>query len=156
MKIFIDGDACPVKDIVYGLSTKYDIEVIIIMSIKHYSDAYNGTSNGKKVIYVDSNPQAADMAIVNRVSEGDIVVTGDYGLASLCIMKRCICLSFTGNIIDINNIDELLNIRYINQKIREFGGRTKGPPKRTSRDDCRFKRSLEKIILQNLGPQLET
>jgi hypothetical protein len=152
MKIFIDGDACPSKDIAYDLSAKYDVEVIIIMSIKHYSDA----NCGREVIYVDSDPQAADMAIVNRVSGGDIVITSDYGLASLCIMKRCICLSFTGNIIDINNIDELLSIRYINQKIREYGGRTKGPPKRNSRDDFRFKRNLEKIILQNLRPQLET
>jgi uncharacterized protein YaiI (UPF0178 family) len=151
MKILIDGDACPVKDIIFRIAEKYNIEVVLILSLKHYS-----LNNNENTIYVDSASQAVDMAIVNKCIKGDIVVTGDYGLASLCLMKGCYCLTFTGQFITNRNIDRLLDMRFIGQKIRASGGRTKGPTKRTTVDDDRFEENLERLILHySCDPQLE-
>jgi uncharacterized protein len=151
MKIIIDGDACPVKDVAFKIAEQYNVEIILVMSIKHYS-----SNNIDKTIYVDSFYQAADMAIVNRAVKGDIVVTNDYGLASLCLAKGCFCISFSGKHISNKNIDELLNIRFVSQKVRASGGKVKGPSKRTNEDDERFKNNLEKIVLSLYrGPQLE-
>jgi Uncharacterized protein conserved in bacteria len=151
MKILIDGDACPVKEIIYSVAFRYGIEVVLILSISHFS-----LNNRKDTVYVDSVSQAVDMEIVNRCAKDDIVVTGDYGLASLCLMKGCFCISFSGKYINSQNIDELLNIRFIGQKIREGGGKLKGPSKRTYEDDDRFEKNLERIIIDyRHDPQLE-
>lgn len=151
MKVLIDGDACPVKNIVYETAQKYGLEVVLITSIKHYS-----LNNRNDTIYVDSVSQAADMEIVNRAARGDIVVTGDYGLASLCIAKGSLCISFTGKLMNAKNIEYLLDIRFISQKVRAGGGKIKGPSKRTCEDDDRFRNNLEKLILSVYdSPQLE-
>lgn len=141
MKIVIDGDGCPVKEIAENTAKRMGIGIVIYISIKHYSP-----KSSDNMIYVDAGFQSVDMAVANNISKGDVVVTGDYGLAELCLMKGCFCISFTGMIIDNRNIDELLSIRFIGNKIRQSGGRTKGPQKRKPEDDQRFEKNLEKII----------
>jgi uncharacterized protein YaiI (UPF0178 family) len=150
MKILIDGDGCPVKDIAIRMGHEYGLEVMLVTSINHYSP-----NNGQETIYVDTVSQAADIMIANKAEKGDIVVTGDYGLASLCLAKGCFCITFSGMYITNKNIDEMLSIRFINQKIRAEGGRVKGPSRRTCEDDSRFNDNLQEIILRHCSnPQL--
>ena len=89
------------------------------------------------------------MALVNLASEGDIVITQDYGLAAMCLAKKCICLSQDGLIYDENNIDSLLLSRHIAKKIRRSGGRLRGPHKRTAQADEDFEAVLNDIIRKN-------
>ena len=100
---------------------------------------------------VDNESQAVDMAIINMAAEGDIVVTGDFGLASLVLGKKAKAISFNGMIFDESNIDRLLFERHVSGVIRRSGRRTKGPAKRTGNDDKNFEESLRFLIYNHEG-----
>lgn len=144
MKILVDADACPVKDIILEISEKYNIEAIFVCSLSHYSNYYE--KHGLNPVYVDNVSQSADLAIINRAREGDIVVTGDYGLAAIILSKGAFAVSFDGKLFDDNNIDELLAKRHETLKSLRGGGRVKGPAKRSAKDDEEFLCSLERLI----------
>src|SRR3954468_17823422 len=85
MKIYIDADACPVKDIIISEGTNAKIPVILVTSLSHFSNAEQ--PSGVEIIYVDSGADAADYRIMKLVEKGDIIITQDYGLASLGLPK---------------------------------------------------------------------
>lgn len=141
MKILVDADSCPVKDIIVKTAKKYNLEVIMFFDTSHiYEDDYS------KVLTVDKGRDSADFALINFLKKGDIVVTGDYGVASLALTKIASALNQNGLIYTNMNIDTLLYNRYIGSKIRSAGGKTKGPKKRNSKDDKSFEESLMKLI----------
>lgn len=142
MNIYVDADACPVKDIIVEVSKEYKILVYLVCSISHYSTALEGVEK----IYVDNTPQAADLAIVNRVQKGDVVITQDYGLAAMVLGKECVALHHTGRLYTNKNIDKLLFKRHISSKVRRGGGKTKGPRALTNDDKERFRQALIKVL----------
>ena len=146
MRIYIDGDACPVTDIVVRTASEFSLEVTLIHSTSHFGSA-SGYGQVEKIM-VDNESQAADMAIINRVAEGDIVVTGDYGLASLVLGKKALAISFNGKVYDNENIERLLFERHISAEMRRSGGKVKGPAKRTREDDEQFGIALRRLILR--------
>lgn len=145
MKILVDADACPVKDLIEKLARQYELQVIMIANINH-----DISSDYSEVVIVDGASQAADMAIVNRTTSGDIIVTQDYGLASMVLGKRALAISPSGKIYDDNNIDGLLMQRFVNYKARKAGLRINGPGKRTTDDDQRFTKNLTRLIEDHL------
>lgn len=144
MRIFVDADACPVKEIILHESSKYGIEVFLVHSTCHYSTkkeyekAYH--------IMVDNESQAADMAIMNKAQKGDIVVTGDFGLAALLLGKGAHVISFYGKVYKNDNIESMLFERHLSAVIRRSGGRVKGPAKRNKADDSYFQKNLNILI----------
>jgi uncharacterized protein YaiI (UPF0178 family) len=84
---------------------------------------------------------------VNLTEAGDVVVTGDWGLAAMVLGKGAKCLSPVGREFRPERADFLLEERDLKAKFRRRGGRMKGPRKRTSEDDRRFEVSLEKAFL---------
>lgn len=146
MKILIDADACPVKDITEELAREYLIELIMISNQNHRIN-----SEYARVIVVDNYAQAADMAIVNLTRRRDIVVTQDYGLASMVLAKGGNVIDPMGRQFNEENIDGLLMQRYINQKARQAGVRINGPRKRNSLDNERFYSRLRQMILDITG-----
>ena len=144
MKILIDADACPVKDIIIEMAKKYAIDSIFVCSISHYSSYYE--EHGINPVYVDNVSQSADLAIINKARVGDIVVTGDYGLAAVVLAKGAYAISFHGKIFDNNIIDDLLSKRHEALKSIRSGGRIKGPRKRTAQDDMEFLGVLERLL----------
>lgn len=145
MRILVDGDACPVKSEIIKIAEKYDIEVVLVNSICHSS--FNSNYNNLQKIMVDNVSQATDMVIINKVTFGDIVITADYGLASLGLLKNAKVISFSGMIYDNNNIDRLLFERYLSAEARKSGKRQKGISKRSKDDDIKFISSLNNLIL---------
>ncbi len=99
-------------------------------------------------IVVGDEPEAADIALINKTIRGDIVVTQDWGLASLVLSKGAKCIAPNGYIYSKDRIDFMLEERHLKAKIRKIGGRTKGPAPRDKEDDERFKKNLE-ILLKN-------
>ena len=120
MRIFVDADACPVKDVIFVVAKHYAIQVIIVNSISHYSSFVDGV----EYVIVDNVPEAADIAIINRIKAGDILVTQDYGLASLVLGKGVKALHHSGKSYTSKNIDHLLFKRHLSAKIRRSGGKT--------------------------------
>lgn len=143
-KILVDADSCPVKDIIIEEALKNAICVIMVASISHRI-VYQEPE--VSVITVDNVPQAADIAVLNNISSGDIVVTGDYGLASVVLSKNVTPLSPRGFVYTTDNIDRLLLQRHIDAKIRRSGGRTKGPKAFNAEDRKQFRQALRKLLL---------
>ena len=136
-RILVDVDACPVKEIILRMAKKRSIPVTMVIDTSH--ELYDGYST---VITVDKGADSADYVITNMATCHDIVVTQDYGLAAMILAKGASALDQNGMIYTSENIDSLLERRYIGQKIRRGGGRTKGPKKRTREDDERFEAAL--------------
>jgi uncharacterized protein YaiI (UPF0178 family) len=137
----VDADACPVKEIVLRLAKRRNIPVTMVIDTSHELD--DGYST---VITVDKGADSADYAITKLATCHDIVVTQDYGLAAMILSKGASALDQNGMVYTGENIDSLLERRYIGQKIRRGGGRTKGPKKRTPEDNERFEEALTEML----------
>lgn len=144
MKIIVDADACPVKDIIFKATKDKNISVTLVSSISHFSN--QDLPAHVKTIYVDAGRDAADFKIVALASKDDIVVTQDYGLASLLLPKGTTVLHHKGFEYDDMNIDHLLNTRHIGAAIRQAGGRTKGPKAFSKDDEQLFSKLFEEKI----------
>lgn len=143
MRILVDADACPVKDIIVKIAKEKDIPVIMLIDTSHeISDGYS------KVITVDKARDSVDIALINIVKAGDIVVTQDYGVAAMALGKKVQALNQNGMIYSDGNIDKLLFERFLGQKVRRAGGRTSSTRKRTRGDDESFSAALEKLVLK--------
>ena len=141
MRILVDADACPVKEIIVKIARGKSIPVIMIIDSSH--ELYD---NYSRIITVEMGRDSVDMALINMAKNTDIVITQDYGLAALALGKGARALSQNGLIYTDENIDILLMQRHEGQKIRRGGGRTKGPNKRNQNDDERFKKAFIDII----------
>ena len=141
MKILIDADACPrsVLQICLELGRQHNIPVWTVASFDHHIESDHPVTVG-------DDSQEADIKIMNLTEVGDIVITGDWGLAAIVLGKGARCLTPAGREYRQEKIDFLLEEREAKAKFRRAGGRTKGPKKRTSEDDGRFLSSLEKIL----------
>ena len=137
MKIIIDADACPVTDIAISIAKEHKIECLIICDNTHFIQ-----KSGAETIIVDKGADSADCRIANLTEKGDIVITQDYGLAALVLGKGGKALNQNGLIYTDTNIENLLFTRFIGNKERMAGNRTKGPKKRTSQNDEEFKKSF--------------
>lgn len=142
MRILVDADACPVKDVIVSVGNNRGIPVLLVASPNHRMTSEEGV----RVITTDSGPQAVDMVIVNMVDSDDIVVTQDFGLAALILGKKARAVSPRGMQYTNENIDMLLFQRDFSARIRRGGGRTKGPPAFGTEDRERFKHTLERMI----------
>ncbi len=141
MKIFIDADGCPVTDIAVKLARKHSVPCTVICDSAH--SIYR---EGAETIVVEKGADSADFRLVNLISEDDIAITQDYGLAAMCLSKKAIVLNQDGKQYTEENISGLLSFRAVSAKIRRSGGRTKGLPKRTAVQDRAFEAALSEIL----------
>jgi hypothetical protein len=143
MKILVDADACPkpVLQICMRLGGKHNIPVWTVASFNHHIESDHH-------FVVGDGFQEADVKIMNLTEAGDVVVTGDWGLAAVVLGKGATCLNPTGREFRPEKMGFLLEEREVRAKIRRGGGRTEGPKKRTTADDERFELRLEEILLR--------
>lgn len=148
MKILVDADACPVKDIIIKVARELVLPVLMFIDTSHeINDGYS------EVITVDKGRDSVDIALINRLSKGDIVVTQDYGVASMALGKGAFAINQNGLVYSAANIDRLLFERFLSQKVRRSGGRTSGSPKRSKEDNERFEREFRKLCREAMGEQ---
>lgn len=141
MRILVDADACPVKQIIVRLAKKKKIPVTMLIDTSHeLSDGYS------TIITVDKQADSVDFALMSLLEREDIVVTQDYGLAAMVIGKGARAVNQNGLVFTDENMDKLLMERHIGGKIRRDGGRTKGPAKRTKDDDARFEAAFDQLL----------
>jgi uncharacterized protein YaiI (UPF0178 family) len=141
-KIIVDADACPVKEEISLAAVRFGIPAWMVSSYNHRLPELPGVTN----FQVDASDQSADLFIANRLAPGDVLVTGDYGLATIGLAKRAIVLSPRGSMYTNENIDRLLEERHQSAKRRRAGGRTKGPKPFTSEDRDKFLHVLTKVL----------
>ena len=143
MKVLIDADACPVTDMAVKLCKKYDISCLLLCDTAHQIHR-----DGAQTLIFDKGSDSVDLALVNRADPLDIVITQDYGLASMCLGKRAKVLHQDGWMYTEYNITGLMEQRHAAKKFRMAGGRTKGPSKRTKAQDDAFCTAFEQLLQQ--------
>ena len=141
MKVLIDADACPVTEIAVNLCKKFSIPCILLCDTAHtiYKD-------GAETLIFDKGSDSVDFALVNRTASGDIVITQDYGLASMCLGRGVRVLHQDGWEYTLDNISGLMEQRHIAKKHRMSGGRIKGPAKRTKAQDIAFEKAFQQLL----------
>ncbi|MDO5478632.1 MAG: DUF188 domain-containing protein [Clostridia bacterium] len=141
MKILIDADGCPVTDITVREGAERNIGVTIFSDTSHIFRRTDA-----ECVTVDKGADSADFVIANRANAGDVVVTQDYGLASMCLAKGAYVIRQDGLLYTAENIDFLLADRYEAKKAIRSGKRIKGPKKRMTEDDEAYKRALCNLL----------
>lgn len=138
MKIIIDADACPkgVKKICEDLSFEYRFDLLMVIDDSHELHGHY------RIIQVEKGQDSVDHEIVRNAEKDDIVITQDYGLASILLENVYGILHPDGFRYTRFNIDQLMFQRHMGSKIRRAGGRTKGPKKRKTDNDRKFRESL--------------
>jgi uncharacterized protein YaiI (UPF0178 family) len=141
MRVLVDADACPVKEIIVRLAKERNIPVIMLIDTSHqHNDGYS------EVITVDKQADSVDFALMGMLAADDVAVTQDYGLAAMILGKGARAVNQNGLVYTNGNIDKLLMERHIGQKVRRGGGRTKSPAKRTKEDNERFEAVFAEIL----------
>lgn len=141
MKVLIDADACPVVDIAVKLCKKHGIPCLLLCDTAHTLHR-----DGAETLVFDKGADSVDFALVNRANAGDIVITQDYGLASMCLGKRVRAIHQDGWEYTEFNISGLMEQRHAAKKHRLAGGRTKGPAKRTRAQDEAFEKAFQQML----------
>jgi uncharacterized protein YaiI (UPF0178 family) len=141
MKILVDADACPVREIIESVAMNLQIKVIMLTDTSHIL-----TSDYSEIVLVSKAPDAVDFALINRTAKGDIVVTQDYGVAAMALGKGAYAIHPGGKIYTDNNIEIMLMERDIAKKCRRMGDRIKSHNgKRTEADNARFKAAFLRL-----------
>src|SRR5699024_5517515 len=100
------------------------------------------------VQYVDKGAEMADFKIMSIVKRGDIIITQDYGLASMLLGKGCYVIHHKGFQYTEHNIDRLLSSSYASAQARRAGYRTKGKKAFTDEDRAKFANAFENFLEQ--------
>jgi len=143
MKVLIDADACPVVDIAVSICKEFHTECILLCDTAHTMQR-----DGASTLIFDKGADSVDFALVNRVCTGDLVITQDYGLASMCLAKRARVMHQDGWLYTEYNISGLLEQRHAARRFRAAGGRTKGPSKWTQAQNDGFAKAFRDLLQQ--------
>ena len=142
MQIFVDADACPVKDEVVRVAERHNLAVLLV------SNAWMRGPDHPLVqrFTVNNHPDAADDWIAERVTDLDVVITSDIPLAARCVAKGAKVMRPNGKPLDENSISMAVAMRDLHTHLRETGEITSGPAPFRKEDRSRFLDALEAAI----------
>lgn len=147
MHIWVDADACPVviKDILFRVAERLQLNVTLVANqlIRVPGSRY------VRALQVPHGPDAADAEIVERVSPGDIVVTGDIPLASLVLEKGGLPLNPRGDWYTRDTIAQQLTMRAFMEELRGSGVDTGGPAAFSHADRQKFANALDRELAKS-------
>ena len=144
--IFVDADACPVKDEVYVVATRYGVRVAVVAN----APLYVPEGVGAQLIVVERGPDAADDWIAQNVRPGDVVITADVPLAARCLEAGALVLGPSGREFDADSIGSALAMRDLLAQRREAGEITRGPAPLSQKDRSRFLGALDAIVQRSM------
>ena len=143
-EIYVDGDACPVREEIYRLAARLGLNVFVVS---------NGSRpirppdiSNVRMVLVGDRADAADDWIVEHISAADVCVTSDIPLASRCLQKEARVVSPTGKQWAQANIGNALAGREIARHLRELGMNTRGPAPLSKKDRSRFLSALDTAV----------
>jgi uncharacterized protein YaiI (UPF0178 family) len=143
-EIYIDGDACPVRDEVYRVADRLGLKVFVVANgsrpIRPPRDP------NVSMIVVAEGADKADDWIAERITADDLCVTSDIPLARRCLAKGARAVSPAGKHWTENNIGHALAGREVARHLRELGVNTGGPPPLTKADRSRFLSALDMAL----------
>ena len=149
MNIYIDADACPVKNETYKVADRYSISVCVV------ANSWMRVPENRRVTLqvVEGDFDAADDWIAEHTSPGDIVITADILLASRCIKSGARVLGTRGREFTEAGIGEAVAMRALKDELRQMGEITGGPPPMGKKNRSRFLATLDQIVNAILNEQ---
>lgn len=142
IRIYIDADACPVKDEVYKVAARYRLKTFVVSN----SFMMIPASPLIERVVVDAGPDIADDWIAGRAAPGDVVVTNDIPLADRVLKAGAAAIKPTGHPFTTDSIGSALAQRSIMEHIRSTGEITGGPRPFDRNDRSRFLQALDEAI----------
>ena len=142
VKIYVDADACPVKNEVERVATRHNLKTYLVCD----GGIRPPLNPLLQLVVVNQGANAADDWIANHIGRADICVTNDIPPAGRCLKKEAFALKPNGRTFTNDNIGIALATREIMEKIRERGDITGGPPPFSKADRSKFLDQIEKII----------
>jgi uncharacterized protein YaiI (UPF0178 family) len=142
--IYVDADACPVKNEVYRVAARHGIKVIVV------SNSPIAVPRDPLIerLVVAAGMDEADNWIAERVSRGDIVITADIPLASRCVKAGAAAIAPTGRVFTEESIGMTLATRNLMDSLRSAGEITSGPKAFSPRDRSSFLSALDQAIVR--------
>ena len=142
MKIYVDADACPVKEQIYRVAERYGLPVIVAanspMRVPDRADV--------SLVHVPGGFEAVDDWIAEQVEAGDLVTTADILLASRAVDRGAAAIDFRGKEFTADALGGLLATREVAQYLRGTGAYTGGPPPLKPQDRGRFAGKLDEVV----------
>jgi uncharacterized protein YaiI (UPF0178 family) len=143
-RIFIDADACPVRDEVYRVAERLDLDVILV---SNGSRPIRPTGNPRhRMVVVGGGSDVADDWIAEAIEPRDLCVTADIPLAARCLDKGALAVSPHGRRWTEANIGSALAGREISMHLREIGAPTRGSAPFSKADRSRFLGALDTAL----------
>lgn len=142
--IYLDADACPVKDYVYRVAARYAVPLSVVANGPLRLPDLAGLS--ANLVVVPGTPDAADDWIAERAAVGDLVLTADIPLAARVIGNGVTCLDFRGGAYNPNRIGDVLAARDLKAHLRSIGLITGGPSTFSPSDRSRFASKLDAVV----------
>lgn len=141
--IYIDADACPVKDEVYKVAFRYKIPVSVV------SNSFMRIPDDPMIerIIVSAGPDVADDYIAERADRGSVVVTADILLAERCVKADATVIGPTGKLFTENSIGSAVATRNLMEGLRSTGEITGGPAPFAKADRSRFLSALDQALV---------
>jgi hypothetical protein len=140
--IYVDADACPVKEEVYRVARRLDVAVVVVAN----APMRVPDESLVRLQVVREGFDAADDWIAERAGEGDVVVTADIPLAARAVRNGARALSPTGKIFTEDNVGDALATRDLLTEAREAGAITKGPPPIGKKERSVFLQKLDQVL----------
>ena len=142
--LFIDADACPVKDEVYRVAQRYGLQVYVV------ANAYIQVPVHPKIarVVVEAGPDIADDWIAERVAPGDVAITSDIPLAERVLKAGAAAIAPNGRPFTVDSIGSAIAQRAIMEQIRSTGAITGGPKPFDRNDRSRFLQTLDETIVR--------
>ena len=142
MEVFIDADACPVKDEVYRVAARYELQTHVV------SNAFMAIPSHPRIarVVVEAGPDVADDWIAGRVAPGDVVITNDIPLAERVLAAGATPIAANGRVFTRDSIGSAIAQRAILEQIRSTGAIAGGPPPFGKADRSRVLQALDETI----------
>jgi uncharacterized protein YaiI (UPF0178 family) len=147
--VYIDADACPVKDETYKVAARYGLTTWVVSN----SFIQIPKSDAIRRMIVDAGPDVADDWIADQVAHGDVVVTNDIPLASCVLEKGAHAVAPNGKAFTPDSIGAALAQRALMEHIRSTGEITGGPPPFSAASRSQFLQTLDQMITRALRSQ---
>ncbi len=142
MKIYLDADACPVKEQTYRVAARYGLPVLVVAN----SRLRVPYQEGIETVQVPGGFEAVDDWIAARAAPGDVVATADILLAGRVVDRGAVCIDFRGSEFTADALGGLLATRELAQYLRGSGTYGGGPPPLSPRDRGRFAGKLDEVV----------
>ncbi len=142
--IYVDADACPVKDEVYKVAGRHGLKVYVV------TNSFMMVPRDPLIerVAVAAGPDEADDWIAGRAAKGDIVITADVPLADRCVKTGAAVLSPKGKPFTKDSIGMQLATRNLMTDLRSAGATTGGPPPFAQKDRSAFLSALNQAVVR--------